>query len=118
MPISNSTLSRSLRIDYRRTALDTTQCAAFTEVLVTDPRSPHQIATQLHIDTTTGKLTKIDSIVTTTGDFFFQPNHTLHHTLRESWGFLAPGQRDSRVTLQAAAGASYDVFTNKSVRVP
>ena len=115
---SNSTLSQSLRIDHTRTAYDLTQCTTYTELLATDPQNPYQIGMQLHLDPTTGKITKLDGIVTTLGDFTFNASHTLHYTLRENWSTIPTKNRDSRATLQAAADAYYDFFVNKSVVVP
>lgn len=115
---TNSTLSRPLRIDHSRTSYDLTQCATYTEVIAIDPSRPYQIAMQLRFDPLTEKITKLDGIFTTTGDFFFSPSHTLHYTLLEDWGPIPEEHRDSRATLQAAADAYYDVFVNKSVVVP
>jgi hypothetical protein len=116
--VANSTLSRSLRIDHSRTSFDTTQCATYTELIATDPSRPYQIAMQLRLDATTSKITKLDGIFTTSGDLFFNASHSLHYALIENWRPIPAGQRDSRGTLQAAADAYYDVFVNKTVKVP
>lgn len=115
---SNSTLSQPLRIDHSRTSYDTVQCASFTEIIATDPARPYQIAMQLHLDAAANKITKLDGIFTTTGDFYFNASHALHYALLEDWGPLSAAERTPRATLQAAADAYYDVFVNKTVVVP
>jgi hypothetical protein len=115
---TSAILSRSLRIDHHRTAFDTIQCATFTELLSLSPSSPYQIATQLRLDPSSTKITKIDSIVTTTGDLLFSPSHALHYILQQPDWNLPVANRTSRAGLQAAADAYYDFFVNKTVVVP
>jgi hypothetical protein len=116
--IANSTLSHSLRIDHSRTTFDTTQCATYTELIATDPSRPYMIAMQLRFDAATSKITKLDGIITTTGDLLFNATHALHYTLLEDWGPIPAEKRDSRAALQAAADAYYDVFVDKTIKVP
>ncbi|KAK3315543.1 hypothetical protein B0H66DRAFT_346836 [Apodospora peruviana] len=113
-----------LKVDHSRTAYDVPNCASYTELLVTTPSHPYQIGTQLHLSPSssgtnlTSSIISINSIITTNGDLFFNATHTLHYTLRENWSPIPPGSRDSRAVLQAAADAYYDVFVNKTVKVP
>ncbi|KAK3386165.1 hypothetical protein B0H63DRAFT_474291 [Podospora didyma] len=118
LDITNSTLSQSLRVDYSRTSIDTTQCATYTELIATDARKPYTIAMQLRFDPSSSKITKLDGIVTTTGDFYFNASHALHYALREDWSPISTEKQDSRAALQAAADAYYDVFVDKTVKVP
>lgn len=120
MDISNSSLPRPLRIDYRRTTVDTTQCATYTELLVTDPSNPWMIATQLRLASSGNdtKISRVDSIVTTEGDLLFNATHALHYFLLEDWSELPEAERDNRTVLQAAADAYFDVFVDKTVQVP
>jgi hypothetical protein len=116
MDIANRTVPHPLRVDYRRTTVDTTQCATYTELLVTDPSSPWMIATQLRFDN--GRVNQVDSIVTTDGDLLFNATHALHYYLLEDWSALPVEERDAREVLQAAADAYFDVFVDKTVVVP
>jgi len=42
----------------------------------------------------------------------------LHQVLLEDWSQLPPEKRDTRVVLQAAGDAYFNVFTNHSIAVP
>ncbi|KAM7213493.1 hypothetical protein V8F06_011106 [Rhypophila decipiens] len=115
----NITLSTPIKIDYSRTAIDTIQCASYTEILSISPSSPYQIATQLFLDPSTHKITRLNSIVTTTGDLYFNASHALHYALLESpWTPLPPHLTTPREDLLAAANSYFDIFLNKSIHVP
>ncbi|KAI0506957.1 hypothetical protein F5B22DRAFT_430725 [Xylaria bambusicola] len=111
-------LNQSLAIAHVRHIYDTVACASFSELVSLAPGPGYQIGTQLRLDAATRKITKIDSIVTTTGDLYFNTTHALHYLLREDWGLIAPENRDSRATIQAAADAYYAYFSNGSTVVP
>ncbi|KAH8891496.1 hypothetical protein GQ53DRAFT_594662, partial [Thozetella sp. PMI_491] len=114
---SNSTLAAMpLRIDRSHSIFDLTQCAAFTDLVVTDASNPRVIGAQIRL--TDGKISKIDRIVTTPGDWLFNATGTLYYSLREDWGEIPASKRDSRETIKAAADAYLDVFKNASVPVP
>ncbi|KAK1756488.1 hypothetical protein QBC47DRAFT_360174 [Echria macrotheca] len=114
---SNQTaFSLPLRVDYRQTIFDTTQCASFTSLVDSDAVAPRVIGAQLWL--VDDKVTKIDRIVTTPGDWLFNATGTLYYSLREDWGVIPPEKRDSRATIKAAADAYFDVFKNASVPVP
>jgi hypothetical protein len=116
----NSTLNQQLKIDHAHTIIDTTLCATFSELIITSTANPYIIGIQIRFDTS-GNITSIDSIVTTTGDLFFSqfsPSHMLHQVLLEDWEPLPADKRDTRATIQAAADAYYDVFSNHSIPVP
>lgn len=116
--IKTSILSKPLKIDHARSQHDTTQCAAFSEFIITNPSAPYVIATQLRVDSNSSKVSQIDSIVTTTGDWLFNITGTYYWASRESWDPIPLANRDSRATIQAAADAYCDVFSDKSVKVP
>ncbi len=67
--------SQPLKIDHNRSTLDTTQCATYTELIVTDTKNPHVIGTQLRFSD--GKLSKIEALVTQQGDWAFSTTSTL-----------------------------------------
>lgn len=113
-------LSLPLAIVHNFSLLDTTQCATFTELIVTDPRHPRVIGTQMRFRG--AQLTKIETLVTRDGDWAFNATGTLHYAEDETkagkWDPLPESERSSRATVQAAADAYLDLFNNKSVVVP
>ncbi|KAI0536757.1 hypothetical protein GGR58DRAFT_474049 [Xylaria digitata] len=111
-------LHQSLAIAHARHIYDTVACASFSELVSLTPSPGYQIGTQLRLDAGTRKIIKIDSIVTSAGDLYFNTTHALHYLLREDWAPIAPSDRDSRATIQAAADAYYAYFSNGSTIVP
>ncbi|KAI0976728.1 hypothetical protein F4678DRAFT_122518 [Xylaria arbuscula] len=111
-------LNQSLPIAHARHIYDTEACASFSELVSLTPGSGYQIGTQLRLDGSTGKIAKIDSVVTRAGDLYFNTTHALHYLLREDWAPIASRDRDSRATIQAAADAYYEYFSNGSTIVP
>ncbi|OAA64317.1 hypothetical protein SPI_02964 [Niveomyces insectorum RCEF 264] len=114
-------LALPLAIVHNSSLLDTTQCATYTELIVTDPAHPRVIGTQMRFSAADGgRLTKMESFVTQTGDWAFNASGTLHYAEAETgkWGTIPAADRDSRATIQAAADAYLDLFNNKSVVVP
>lgn len=119
--ISSGILSHALKIDHNRTTLDTTQCASFAELIVTNSAHPYVIGTQLYLSNSTTEpqtISKIDTIVTDQGDWLFNATGTFYWASRENWGTIAAASRDTRKTIQAAADAYLDYFRDKSVVVP
>ncbi len=116
--IKTGVLSTPLRIDHNRSNIDTTQCATYTELIASDPARPRAIGTQMRFDK--GKLVKIESLVTQSGDWAFNASRMLSYAVREDgkWDTIPEAQRDSRAVIQAAADAYLDLFNNKSVVVP
>jgi hypothetical protein len=57
-----------MKIDHSKTLLDTTPCAAYFELIITNPKAPYAIATQVHLDSS-GGVDLADTIFTTTGDW-------------------------------------------------
>lgn len=112
-----SRLGRPLRIDRSRSIYDLTACAAFVELIASDPTDPWVIGAQIR--TAGDKITKIDRIATTTGDWLFNATRTLHYALLEDWAPIEPASaRDARATLQAAADAYFNMLGNHSLPVP
>lgn len=119
--LTTGILSQPLAIVHNMSLLDTTQCATFTEIIVTDPHNPRVIGTQMRF--TGAHLTKIETLVTQDGDWAFNATGTLHYAEAETssgkWDPIQPVEaRDSRAVIQAAADAYLDLFNNKSVVVP
>lgn len=108
-------------IVHNASLLDTTQCATFTEIIVTDPSHPRVIGTQMRF--ADHRLVTVETLVTQAGDWAFNATGTLHYTEAETqagkWAPIYPeSSRDTRATIQAAADAYLDLFNNKSVVVP
>ncbi|CAK7214548.1 hypothetical protein SCUCBS95973_002184 [Sporothrix curviconia] len=115
-------LTLPLAIVYNMSLLDTTQCATFTEIIVTDPHHPRVIGTQMRFDDSK-YLVKMETLVTQAGDWAFNATGTLHYAEAETqagkWAPIEPvSARNSRAVIQAAADAYLDLFNNKSVVVP
>ncbi|KAI4918232.1 hypothetical protein J4E90_002613 [Alternaria incomplexa] len=115
--IKNGILSKPMKIDHARAQHDTTQCAAFTEFIVTNTAAPYVIATQLRLDNST-KVSQIDTIWTSKGDWLFNVTGTYYWATREKWDPIPAANRDTRAVIKAAGDAYCDLFNNKSVKVP
>lgn len=122
LSIRDSILTTPLRIDHNRSLLDTTQCAIYTELIVTDPKNPRVIGTQIRLDEHAENILKIETLVTKEGDWAFNASLTYQYASKETangWWFTIPEEdRDSRKTIQAAADAYLDLFNDKTVQVP
>ncbi|KAK8034299.1 hypothetical protein PG993_009294 [Apiospora rasikravindrae] len=118
--LASGLLSQSFKIDHNRSTHDTTQCATYTELIIADTKNPHVIATQIRLspNSTAPTISKIETIVTSTGDWLFNAPATLRYASQESWGEIPEAQRDARDVIQAAADAYLDLFNDKSVKVP
>jgi hypothetical protein len=117
--ITTSIISQALAISHNRSTLDTTQCATYTELIIVDPKDPSVIGTQIRFDAGGTNITKIESIVTHTGDWVFNATSTLMYASQENdWGTIPVEKRDNRTTLQAAADSYLDDFMNGNITVP
>jgi hypothetical protein len=111
-------LSQALKIDFNRTQHDAPQCAAFAEIIVTNPSKPYVIHTQVRLDNTTYKVAQIDSIITTKGDWLFNVTGTHYWASREKWEEIPEGKRDTREVIQAGGDAYCNLFNDKNAKVP
>jgi hypothetical protein len=114
--LASGILATPLKIDSNRSTFDTTQCASYTELIITDSKTPHVIGTQMRF--ADGALAKMETIVTSTGDWLFNPAGTLKYASQENWGEIDAAKRDTRAVIQAAGDAYLDLFNDKSVKVP
>lgn len=114
--IASGILSQPLKIDHNRSSLDTTQCATYTELIAAHATKPYVIGVQMYW--TGNSISEIDVLTTSTGDWAFNATGTLYWASKEDWATIPDAQRDSRATIQAAADAYCDIFSNKSVVVP
>jgi hypothetical protein len=116
--IQTGILSKGIQIAHNRSLIDTTQCATFTELIAHENNPPYVIGTQMRFDATGRKLTKMESLVTTNGDWLFNAKQTYSFASKENRNTIPEEKRDSRKAIQAAADAYLDVFNDKSVVVP
>ncbi|KAH8912265.1 hypothetical protein BR93DRAFT_942304 [Coniochaeta sp. PMI_546] len=113
-------ITKPLTIAHQHRLYDQDGCATYTEQIVTDPKNPYVIGTQLHFNESVGgvTVTGIDSIVTTTGDWLFNASKTLSYVLKENWDTIESDSRSDRATLKAIADLYLDLWGNEKSRVP
>lgn len=116
--LAKGILSQALIIAHNRSQHDVLQCAGFSEFIITTAAKPYVVATQLRLDNATQKISQIENIVTTKGDWLFNITGTYYWASREKWDPIPAEKRDTRETIQAAADAYCDIFNNKTVKVP
>ncbi|KAF2203651.1 hypothetical protein GQ43DRAFT_438636 [Delitschia confertaspora ATCC 74209] len=109
-------LSTPLNITHNRSTFDTVGCASYTELLVADPKNPYVIGTQLRF--ANHAINKVESVVTTTGDWLFNVTGYAYWVERENWEEIPAEKRDSRETIKAAADAYCNLFSNPNTTVP
>ncbi|KAK3327041.1 hypothetical protein B0T19DRAFT_357607 [Cercophora scortea] len=110
IPIVSGIIGNILKIDYNHTIVDMLSCATFTELVSSHSEKPWVIGTQIRHHPVDNSVYLIDSVVSTTGDWFFNASKTLHFMQNESWAPL--DKPESRTTLLAAADAYLDMWTN------
>ena len=115
--ISTGMLTKAIKLSHNRTLYDTTQCATYTELIAPDNTPPYVIGTQIRVDAD-GKVDKIETLTTTTGDWFFNAKNTLSYSVKENRAVIPEADRDTREVIKAAGDAYLDLFNNKSVVVP
>ncbi len=117
MDVTKGVVAGALKVDFTRSFYDTTQCAAFTElVAATDPH-PYVILTRMEANKK-GKVSKMESVVTDAGDWVFGADKYLVFTKGENWGEIPKDKRDTRAVIQAAADAYLDNWGDPTVKVP
>ena len=117
MDIGKGVLAGALKVDFTRSFHDTTQCAAFTElVAATDPH-PYVIHTRIEA-AKGGKVSKLESVVTDKGDWMFGAAEHLAVTRSQTWDEIPKDKRDTRAVIQAAADAYLDNWGNPELPVP
>jgi len=109
--VKTGVISKALKIDHRRTNIDTLACATYTELIITDSANTYVIGTQLRHGSDM-MVTLIDSIASTTNSWMFDAKKTLQHVLEEKWDPIPIEKRDSRATIQAAGDAYLSMWNN------
>jgi hypothetical protein len=117
MDIAKGVLAGPVKIDFTRSFYDTTQCAAFTEVVAATDPHPYVILTRMEASAD-GKVSKMESMVTDQGDWLFGADKYLGFSKDENWSEIPQGKRDTRAAIQAAADAYLDNWGNPDIQVP
>lgn len=91
-------------------------------IVIADTKNPHVVTTQIRLSpnstTAAPAISKIETIVTSTGDWLFNAPATLRYASQEKWDEIPAEKRDTREVIQAAGDAYLDLFSDKSVKVP
>ena len=95
---------------------DDKRCKTFTEIIVTEGGTPYVIGTRLYLHS--GKVIRVDSIVTKTGDWLFNANAFLKYTRQENWEPLHAYQRTEPAEMIRGANAYLDGFADKFTDIP
>ncbi|KAK1754294.1 hypothetical protein QBC47DRAFT_403681 [Echria macrotheca] len=103
--------TRALKIDTRRTIVDTVLCATFTELIAASASPPYVIGTQIRHGSD-GKVTLIDSVASTTGSWLFNANKTLQYAQQEKWDPIPEAKWDTRDAIQSAGDAYLDLWSS------
>jgi hypothetical protein len=117
MAIADGVLTEALTVDFTRSFYDTTQCAAFTELVAATHAHPYVIHTRMEA-TEAGNVSKLESVVTDAGDWVFGATEFLAVTQVENWGEIPADKRDTREVIQAAADAYLNNWGNPELPVP
>ena len=117
MDVGNGVVAGALKVDFTRSFYDTTQCAAFTELVAATGAHPYVILTRMEA-TKKGKVSKMESVVTDEGDWLFGATQYLGFTRDEKWDEIPKNKRDTREVIQAAADAYLNNWGNPELEVP
>jgi hypothetical protein len=105
-----------LPVAFHRSIIDVDSCRTFTEVIVTEGKTPVVLGTRLKVED--GKIVEIDSLVTRKGDWLFNADDYLKYSKAEDWRALNSGERIDRNALIKAGNAYFDHFSDHEVKVP
>ena len=105
----------ALPIAFSRSFLDDRRCKTFSEVIVTAGDHPYVIGTRLYVDS--GKVTRIDSLVTEKGDWLFNAGDYLKYSSAEDWN-IKSSQRTGGEAMINGANAYLDLFSDKYREAP
>jgi hypothetical protein len=107
----------ALPIALHHSIYDVGRCKTFSEVIVTEGAHPYVIGTRLTVKD--GKVSEIDSLVTSQKDWLFNAQDYLKYSSADDWSVLPVDDRVSRQDLIDAGNRYFDfVFMDKGVRPP
>jgi len=109
-------LKTALPVAFHRNLLDIEQCESFSEIIITEGGHPYVLGA--HLKVSSGSISAIDVLVTDQDDWLFDAAAYLKYSKAEDWSLLPTDQQISRDALIAAANAYFDLFSDKTVRVP
>ncbi|KAI1125418.1 hypothetical protein F5Y10DRAFT_284282 [Nemania abortiva] len=118
MDIATGVLSQPIKIDFNRSIYDTTQCATFTELTAATQSHPYVIYTRMMLTADASQITKIESVVSDSGDWAFNATGHLYWTKQEKWDLIPEAQRDTREVIQAAGDAYLNQWGDSKLAVP
>jgi len=116
MDIAKGVLGGPLKIDFTRSFLDTTQCAAFTELVASTDPHPYVILTRMEAGKNGKKVSKMESVVTDAGDWVFGADKYLGFTKGENWSEIPKDKHDTREAIKAAGDSYLDNWGDTSVK--
>jgi hypothetical protein len=114
--IGEGILKTALPVAFHRNLLDVEQCETFSEIIITEGGHPYVLGSNLKL--TGGAISAIDVLVTDEGDWLFDAAGYLSHSKAEDWAILPADKQISRDELIAAANAYFDLFNDKTIKVP
>jgi hypothetical protein len=107
-------LAKAQTLDHTRSIADTTACASYTELVAVG--GPYVIGTQLRHTADGTKVTLVDTVVATTGNWMFNAKTTLGYVKDENWGELPEAQRSPREVLKKAADDYLNMWSNSTAK--
>jgi hypothetical protein len=107
--------NKALKIASTQSVLDAKRCKTFTEIVVTED-TPYVIGTRLYVDEE--RITRIDSLVTTRGDWLFNANNYDKVMKMEDWSVLPAAQRTPAEAMINGGNAYLDLFADKLREAP
>jgi len=108
--------SAALPVAHAMSLHDDKRCKTFTEAIVTQGGTPYVIGTRLYLHQ--GKVIRVDSIVTKTGDWLFNANAYLKYSSAEDWSDLFKYQKTPPSEMIRGANAYLDGFADKFTDIP
>ena len=113
--INTSILTTPLKIDYTRTLVDQQDCKTYTQVIVTDPKNPYIIGTQIAYNNTGTaglKAMAIDVVISgASTDPQFNATKTLAYVDAEDWSTIQSAKQDKRDLLKTVADSYLDLWS-------
>ena len=101
---------------FRRSALDTERCGTLTQAVIEENGSPIIFGVRLRL--VGSEISEIETYVARSMEFAFNPQGILDGAAQDWESILPPDQRITRVELNGAANAYFDLFQDPATVVP
>jgi hypothetical protein len=111
-----SICATAVPVDHTLSFFDVDSCRAFVEIISSTGTPPRVMMTWLK--TENGKISGIDAMVSTTGDFMFNAKNYLKYVEVQDWSVLTESQKISRQEVIDGADAYLDMFADGVDNVP